>query len=401
MAKAERAEVLVVGGGIGGLTTALALACDGRAVRVLERAQEFGEIGAGIQLAPNATRVLGALGVMEHIREVAVLPRRLVLGDALSGDELSALDLTDFPQRYGAVYVVLHRGDLLHILLEACQRHGVALESDTFVVRVENLGRGARAVSDDGRVFEGALLVGADGLHSGIRPLCSDDEPICSGYVAYRGAVPLEQAPRRADLGDVIAWIGPGLHFVQYPLRSGRLYNQVAVFRSDRYQRGEPDWGGPEELDERFSATCQHIQEALPALGREQRWPMYDRLPIDTFVKGRVALLGDAAHPMLQYLAQGACQAIEDAATLAASLRRHTPGPLMDDDAGIDAALRTYQEVRVPRTTQVQRTARLWGDIWHTDGLAKLLRDELLLRRHPNDHTYIEWLYGWQAPEGS
>src|SRR6266566_4987270 len=165
------------------------------------------------------------------------------------------------------------------------------------------------------------------------------------------------------------------------------MYNQVAVFRSPAYQAGASQWGTPAELDEVFSVTCPQVRHALAALWRNRCWPMYDREPIGTWVTGRLALLGDAAHPMLQYLAQGACQAIEDAATLAASLRRHTPGPLMDDDAGIDAAL---------RTTQVQRTARLWGDIWHTDGLAKLLRDELLLRRHPNDHTYIEWLYGWQ-----
>lgn len=395
MSGADAGELLIVGGGIGGLTAALAVARTGRAVRVLEQAADFVEIGAGIQLAPNATRILDRLGVMDQIQEAGVLPRRLVLGDALTGDELTALDLTDFPERYGGVYVVLHRADLLRILLEACVEHGVALETNAAVIRVDDTGDRALAVCRDGRAFDGAAVVGADGLHSVIRPLFTQDELICSGYVAYRGAVPIEQVSQRADLGDVVAWIGPGLHFVQYPLRSGGFYNQVAVFRSDAYRCGVEDWGNPQELEERFAVTCRHVRDALPAIVRDQRWPMSDRLPAGTWVRGRIALLGDAAHPMLQYLAQGACQAIEDAATLAAELERHAGGGsrAAGNRDGIGAALLSYQAIRAPRAARVQRNARTWGDIWHVDGTGKLLRDELLRQRTPRDHKHVEWLY--------
>ncbi|HEV7825241.1 MAG TPA: FAD-dependent monooxygenase [Mycobacteriales bacterium] len=378
------AEFLVIGGGIGGLATALAVARTGRAVRVLERSAEFGEVGAGIQLAPNATRILDGLGVLDAIREVGVLPRRLVLADAVSGGELTALDLTDFPARYGAPYVVVHRTDLHRILLAACAAEGVALETSAHVTDVRDLGSTVELATADGRTLTGSAAVGADGLRSQVRRLFSDDEPICSGYVAYRGAVPMEQVGRHTDRRDVVAWVGPGLHLVQYPLRSGRMYNQVAVFRSDAYTRGETDWGTPAELEERFAVCSEHVRESIPLLGRDQRWPMYDREPIPTWVKGRVGLLGDAAHPMVQYLAQGACQALEDAATLAAALGRHEVGP----------ALLAYQDVRAPRTARVQRTARTWGQIWHVDGVAKLLRDELFAHRGERDHTHVEWLYG-------
>jgi salicylate hydroxylase len=387
---ADTDELVVIGGGIGGLTTGLAAVRSGRRVRVLERSAQFGEVGAGIQLAPNATRILQELGLLDEIREVGVLPRRIVLGDAMRGGELGALDLTDFVERYGAPYIVMHRSDLLDILLRACQRAGVALETGADVTSLMDDGAGVDVMCTDGRAFRGTAAVAADGLHSRTRALFSDDEAIGSGYVAYRGAVPMDQVSRHADLRDVVAWVGPGLHLVQYPLRSGRFYNQVAVFRSQAFARGEADWGNPAEMDERFAQCCEHVRESTPLLGRDNRWPMYDRAPIPTWVKGRIGLLGDAAHPMLQYLAQGACQAIEDAWTLGAALRRHE-GATGD---GVEAALLAYQAVRVPRTARVQHTARTWGEIWHVDGVGRLLRDEVLRRRAADDHAHVEWLYG-------
>lgn len=213
----------------------------------------------------------------------------------------------------------------------------------------------------------------------------------------------MDQVARHADLRDVVAWIGPGLHLVQYPLRSGQMYNQVAVFRSDAFGRGEADWGNPEELEQRFSACCAHVREPTPLLGRDNRWPMYDRRPIPTWVKGRIGLLGDAAHPMLQYLAQGGCQAIEDAATLALALERTDDAAGAGGDAAgaggeMESALLAYQDARASRTARVQRTARIWGEIWHLDGTAKLVRDELFRRRRDDDHTHVGWLYGRAAP---
>jgi 3-hydroxybenzoate 6-monooxygenase len=311
-----------------------------------------------------------------------------VLADAISSRELTSLELTDFPARYGAPYLVLHRNDLLSALLDACVHAGVQLCTNAYVTGLEDTGTEVVATCADGREFTAGVAIGADGLHSRIRKYLVDDEPVNSGFVAYRGAVPMEQVERHADLRDVVAWLGPGLHLVQYPLRSGRMYNQVAVFRSPGYLRGEADWGGPQELKEAFAGCSEHVRESLSTLSIDNRWPMLDRLPIPDWISGRVALLGDAAHPMLQYLAQGACQALEDADALAAALT---------EAAGLgrpfSEGLARYAAVRVPRATRVQRTARTWGEIWHVGGVAKLIRDELLFDRDITDHKHVAWLY--------
>jgi 3-hydroxybenzoate 6-monooxygenase len=382
-------EVLVAGGGIGGLTAALALARKGQRVRVLERSHEFAELGAGLQMAPNASRVLARLGVLDRVIEVGVPPRRLVFRSAVTGRDLAAIDVGErFRRRYGGPYVVLHRSDLLDILVGACTAAGVTLSPDSEVVTVTDRGDAVDVTCADGTSHRGRAVIVADGLHSRLRKLFSDDEPVCSGFAAYRGTVDVTQMTRHPGLDDVVAWIGPGLHLVQYPLRAGTLYNQVAVFRSRRYEAGEPDWGGPDELDSAFAGCCDRVREALSSLWRDRYWPMYDRPPMDNWARGRVALLGDAAHPMLQYLAQGACQAIEDADALAGALARQA-GP-----DGVPAALAAYVRARAPQAMRVQRTARLWGDVWHVDGVAAVLRDELFTRQAADYHRYTDWLYG-------
>ncbi|MCW2695088.1 MAG: hypothetical protein JWR62_173 [Modestobacter sp.] len=387
------ADVVVVGGGIGGLTAALALARAGRSVRVLERSAEFAEVGAGLQLAPNATRELRRLGVLDQIVAHGVLPRRLVIRDALDGSELTHRVLDEeFEARYGGPYVVLHRSDLLDVLVGACAAAGVALETGRQTVDVRQDDDGVEVTCADGSVHGASAVVGADGLRSSLRARLSDDEPVSSGYVAYRGTVPFEQAAEHVDPGDVTVFIGPGMHCVQYALRAGEMVNTVAVFRSPGHLADptDPDWGGPEELDEVFAQACGPVREALPLLWRDRRWQMYDREPIQHWVEGRLALLGDAAHPMLQYLAQGACQSIEDGVTLAAALSPE-PAALAGD---VPAALADYAEARRDRTARVQSTARIWGEIWHVDGLTRLLRNELL-RVLPTDHArHLDWLYG-------
>jgi salicylate hydroxylase len=380
--------MLVVGGGIGGLTTALAMARDGRRVRVLDRAKEFAELGAGLQLAPNATRVLDRLGLLEQVIGVGVLPRRLLFRNALTGKPLTSLGLAGgFRERYGAPYVVLHRSDLLSILVEACVAAGVELLPEQDVQSVTDHGDRVSVDCANGARHEGSALIAADGLRSRTRRLFSDDEPLCSGYVAYRGTMDIGQVRQEVDLDDVVVWLGPGLHLVQYPLRSGTMYNQVAVFRSEQYAAGAADWGTPEELDQVFSAGCDEVREALRHMWRDRRWPMYDREPIGTWTRGRVTLLGDAAHPMLQYLAQGACQAIEDADALATALRTGDGRPVGD-------SFEAYQRARAAHTARVQRTARFWGDTWHIGGAGAVLRDELFSRHPADDYRYTDWLYG-------
>lgn len=391
MAKSESGSdgpVVIVGGGIGGLASALSLARAGQEVLVLEKAPEFAEIGAGLQLAPNATRVLESLGLLEKIKSLGVLPNKLVIRAALTDTPLTYLEIgEDFLRRYETPYVVMHRNDLLSTILQACQEESsIELCPGKEIIEVDNTDGGIVATCSDGSTYSGKALIGADGLWSTVRKKLVDDSPICSGYVAYRGAVPIEMATVHAPLDEVVAWIGPGMHYVQYPLRSGKLYNQVAVFRSDQYLEGKEDWGNPEELDLKLSAACDHIKAASKLLGKDHRWPMYDRDPIDRWTDGNITLLGDAAHPMLQYLAQGACQAIEDAYVIGEVFKA--------PHDNVHEALVKYENIRRPHTSRIQTTARTWGDIWHIDGVGMMLRDELFRQRDPDDHTHIEWIYG-------
>jgi 2-polyprenyl-6-methoxyphenol hydroxylase-like FAD-dependent oxidoreductase len=386
-------DVVVVGGGIGGLANAYALATTGHRVRVLERAPEFAEVGAGLQMAPNATRILREWGLLDEVVAAGVLPRRLVFKDAIDGSELTHLDLgTDFVQRYGAPYVVIHRSDLLTILARACERAGVELVAGCAVDDVHALDDSAVVLAgrDEHRAD---VALAADGLRSALRGKFSADEPVCSGYVAYRGALPTADVVGGVDedaMRDVVVYLGAGCHLVQYPLRRGEMFNMVAVFESPAYHRGESEWGGPDELDEVFAGSCDEVRRGLASLWRDRRWPMFDRLPISSWVKGRLALTGDAAHPMLQYLAQGACQAIEDAHCLSTEAAKLSA----ESDLDWSRVLAAYEQTRTARTARVQSTARVWGDIWHVDGLARSLRNELLRDRDPADHKHLDWLYG-------
>jgi salicylate hydroxylase len=388
-------DVVVVGGGIGGLGTALALARAGHNVRVLEQAAEFGEVGAGLQMAPNATRILRDWGLLDQVLDHGVTPRRLIMRDALDGQELTHVDLADAAQRYGAPYVVIHRSDLHAILLSGCRAAGVDLLTDTAVSEVKTAPDHATAVSD-GRRDTGRIVVAADGLGSRLRQRLSDDEPVSSAYVAYRGTVPVADLADTSKLAleDVTVFVGPGCHLVQYPLRRGEILNQVAVFLSPKAISGDDNWGTPDELDAAFAAMCEPVREALPYLWRDRWWRMFDREPIDNWVDGRLALTGDAAHPMLQYLAQGACQALEDAASLSEQVVKHSRGNGAEPHGtDWDVALACYRSARTRRTAQVQRNARHWGDLWHGDGLFRATRNALLLDRDPADYRYIDWLY--------
>jgi len=309
-----------------------------------------------------------------------------------------------FERRYGYAYSVMHRGDLLTVLHEACRAEDrITLEAGREVTELSDDGGAARVRFADGGGYECGAVVGADGLWSAARTLVSGDVPVCQKFVAYRGtlqasdvAVPAAGNGTPAGPNDEIIWIGPGKHLVQYPIRRGELYNQVAVFHSRSYSRETEltdRWGTPAELDQAFAACCDPVRAGVALIGRDRRWVMYDREPLDNWTTGRITLLGDAAHPMVQYLAQGACQAIEDAGCLARQLTAC--------DGDVVKAFAAYQAERIPRTALIQRSARIWGEIWHDDGpIIPLLRDRILTRRDPNDYTDLDWLYQDQ-PEAS
>ncbi|GAB7055581.1 MULTISPECIES: FAD-dependent monooxygenase [unclassified Paenibacillus] len=392
MTKTNNIPFMVIGGGIGGLAAALSIAKTGRPVQVLEQAPEFAEVGAGLQLAPNALAVLDKLGVLGTVMEKAVAPRRLVLMDAITGQEMTALDLGGaFLRRYGYPYIVTHRSDLLDALLAACRSHDlITLLNNKEALSVEDLGDRARVSCRDGSVYTADAVIGADGLWSRTRKLFVEDKAVCSHYVAYRGTIPISEIPE-ANLDDVVCWIGPNLHLVQYPVRRKELYNQVVVFRSYQYKEDSDDWGTTAELDERFSVCCPSVLNAVSFIHRQRRWPLYDRQPIHTWTEGRIALLGDSGHPMLQYLAQGACQALEDAFVLGEKLEAH--------GSQIQQAFMAYQQERAPRAAKVQQTARVFGDILHTeDNTAILLRNAILSQRKTDDYSVVDWLYGTFVP---
>lgn len=387
----EKLPILIVGGGIGGLTTALALSRRNLRVHVVEKAPEFGEIGAGIQLAPNAMHVLDQIGVLPEINKHAVFPSRLVWMDAIRAQKITEIDLGEgFKRRYGHPYIVMHRSDLLQALLSACQANKlITLEANRNVAAVEDLGDTARVRFADGTVYETDLLLGADGLWSTVRGLVADDTPVCHGYVAYRGTIPIAQMSSHAGLDNVVMWVGPNMHFVQYPVRRAELYNQVAVFRSKRYRPGTDDWGTVDELDAHYAQTCDYVQAGIKLMWRDKRWAMHDREPILNWTRNRIGLLGDAAHPMFQYIAQGACQAIEDGLCLANHVAALAGQPVK--------ALAAYENDRKLRTARVQITARAMGAYFHLDGVPAIVRNDLMSRRKADDYSMIDWLYGHKA----
>src|SRR3954470_22437512 len=356
---ANPSEILIVGGGIGGVATALALAKRGIRSQVFEKAPEFGEIGYGIQQGPNAYRMLDWLGVMKELEPQAVFTRNLILIDALTDRELTRIDCgAKFRARYGAPYTVVHRRDLHGALLDACRRRGeIALHTSKELVCFEDRGTGVVARFADGSQAEGRVLVGADGLRSRVREIViGDGAPRPAGHVTYRGVVPVDQVRDQSHFDDMVIWIGPSLHLVQYRLRGGTVMNNVATVVSRKFALGERDhYGGPDELMDVFSRTTPHVQEMLSYVGKDKNWVLHDREPNPGWVKGNVCLLGDAAHPTLQYLAQGACMAIEDAVVISAKLAAALKGGA----GSVEPALRSYKEERYLRTARVMVTSRI------------------------------------------
>jgi len=392
VARPERIPLLIVGGGIGGLAAALAASHAGYRAHVIEKAEEFTEIGAGLQLAPNATRMLDRLGIWSEIQRHAIFPKRLIMMDAVSGQHITSLNLDQqFMEHFGYPYIVMHRGDLLSVELDACRRNSsITLENNREAVRIEDFGDGARVECVDGSIYECDALVGVDGLWSTTRKVVHDDgDPICAQFVAYRGTLPIDEAPQDSDFDNVTLWVGPDLHFVQYCVRKGKLFNQVAVFRSYRYKESSDDWGGVDELEEHFGKMCPRVRAAVAKIKRNRRWPMLDRLPIPNWTRNRITLLGDAAHPMLQYIAQGACQALEDAVCLGDNLKKYS--------GDVARAFLAYQQPRIERTSRVQGIARSFGEIKHVHGVSIQLRNALLAKRTADDYEYFEWLYGYKG----
>ena len=393
MANWKDEQVLIVGGGIGGLTAALALARQGIRSQVIEQAAAFKEIGAGIQLGPNVFRMFERLGLIEPISALAVFPENLVMLDSISGEEVTRIPLGDaFRRKFHYPYALIHRADLHNVLLEHCRKSNlIRLDAAQKVVDLAETSGVITAKTANGKDYRCAALIGADGLWSTIREfVVGDGKPKPAGHIAYRAVLPTMEIPEQYRWRNMTLWAGEKVHFVLYPLRTGELYNLVAVFHSNRYEEGWDSFGDPAELHERFAATCAPVRMLLAKIESWRMWVLCDRPPVKDWSRGRVTLLGDAAHPMLQYLAQGACMAVEDAVCLA--------DKAVEMNGDYAKAFRAYQAARYLRTGRVQIMARVYGEFYHAGGVAKELRNLMLGSRTPDDAmTGLDWLYGEQT----
>ena len=397
---ATAAPILVSGGGIGGLAAALVLAKDGHAVTVLEQAAAFGEIGAGIQLGPNIFRMFDYLDMTGAINRVAFFPPGLALNDVRTGEKVVRVALGDSARaNYGFPYGVIYRADLHRVFLEACQAQPhITLRTSAKVESFDQSADGvtvqlASSVSGQlGETLHGSALIGADGLWSQIREaIVGDGKPRVSGHVAYRAVLDRADVPPHLWSDDVVLWGGEKTHLVHYPLRQGELFNLVAVFHSSKHDEGWNAFGDTDELNARFSEACPPVRELLGKIETWKMWVLCDREPVKNWTDRRVTLLGDAAHPMLQYLAQGAGQAIEDAVVLREALR-FTRGDVPE-------AFQKYQQARYLRTGRVQLTARFYGDIYHAAGVQRELRNQLFQSGTESaGFAGLKWMYDGIEP---
>ena len=385
------APILVAGGGIGGLAAAYALARQGIPVRVLEQASEFREIGAGIQLGPNVFKAFERLGLKDAVMADVHVPPAMEMRDALTGQSVIRipLDTPEFAARFQQPYAVIHRHDIHGVFLRACQGNNlITLENNRTVTEFAQDDDAVTVTLESGEQVRGRALVGCDGMWSKVREkVVGDGKPNVSGHIAYRAVLKRAEVPDDLWNPDVVLWAGPRTHLVTYPLRRGEIYNLVAVFHSKRYVEGWNTEANASDLWEHFKGQRPEVMRMLERIETWRMWVLCDREPVKDWSQGRVTLLGDAAHPMLQYLAQGACMATEDAVVLADHVAESP-----DDPA---AAFRNYVQQRYLRTARVQIMARVYGDFYHARGPAAELRNQMLGSRTPEQsYDGIAWLYG-------
>lgn len=388
-------KVLIAGGGIGGLSAALCLLHNGIDVTVLERAPELGEVGAGIQIPPNAMKIFRALGIDSALSEAGFKPEALEARMGHSGRQLFRLPLSENAlARWGAPYLHIHRADYISVLETALRvKSPNALRLGAEVDDVEQTGSGVKAILVDGTIVDGDVLIGADGIHSTIRSLMlGPQSPVFTGNVAWRAVVPIEALGENAPRPTACVWMGAGRHCVTYQLRGGTLANFVGVVERDDWQiESWTERGTKEDALRDFAGWHPTITDLLQNTDDLFRWALFDRPPLERWVNGRVALLGDAAHPMLPFMAQGAAMAIEDGWVLAGELAR---------SVSTERALTRYQSIRIGRASRVQAGSRANAKTFHKSGrlgqlmtygpmwLAGHIAPSLIYRRQDSLYAY-------------
>lgn len=387
--------IIIVGGGLGGLSTAVALAQRGYTVHVLEGAPEFGAIGFGIQFGPNVFHAFDRLGVSTAVIEKADSPPDVMMFDAFSGREVTRVPTgVSFRRRFKYPYIIIHRIDLHNVLLDACRREPlITLKPDVTVTRYDERPDGIGVTTEDGRSFSGALLIGADGIRSRIRAqMLADGEPRPNGFMGFRTIVPMNEVTTDVQRDIVALWAGPGFHIVHYPLRHGTLFNIVAVFRRSAHSERGDVAAYRDELETVYRHAHPTMKALLAMLDLARRQAVGDRDPIRHWHKGRVVLIGDAAHPTLQTLAQGACMAIEDGPCLADCIHAA--------NGDHETAFRRFENVRSVRTARVTLESRAIWEVYHADGIARdVYWQKLGERREADTFQCLAWLYdGFHLP---
>jgi 2-polyprenyl-6-methoxyphenol hydroxylase-like FAD-dependent oxidoreductase len=385
--------IIVAGGGIGGIAAALALVRQGYKVKVLEQASKLGEIGAGLQVGPNGFAAFDALGVGEQMRARAVYTDHMVMHDALDEYQVGLIPTGEaFLQRFGNPYAVIHRADAHQSLLDGAteNKDRIELLTATTVTHVEQDERSVTVFDTKRGVHRGAALIAADGVKSAIRKQFVGDDARVSGHVVYRAVVEKKDFPENLRWNAASIWVGPNCHLVHYPLRGGEQYNVVVTFHSRDKEEWSVRTGSRDEVLSYFTDICPKARQLIELPKDWTRWATADREPIAQWNFGRVTLLGDAAHATLQYLAQGACMALEDAVTLGEALKAN--------NNDIALAFAQYQNARVSRTARIVLSAREMGRIFHAKGVERLVRNNLWKGRSPERfYDAMEWLYGWNV----
>ena len=384
--------ILIAGGGIGGFAAALALVKRGFHVKVLEQAPAIGEIGAGIQLGPNAFHAFDALGIGDTARAMAVYTDYMVMHDAVDAYQVGKIPTGEaFRQRFGNPYAVIHRADMHMSLVNGAKASGeVDIITNCHIERVEQDADGVSVFDQHGTEYRGQALIAADGVKSVVRQKYVGDPALVTGHVVYRAVVSKDEFPADLQWNAASIWVGPHCHLVHYPLRGGEEYNIVVTFHSREQEEWGVKDGSKEEVFSYFTEVCPQAHQLIELPKSWKRWATADREPIDTWTFGRVTLLGDAAHPTTQYMAQGACMAMEDAVTLGEALRVH--------DNDIAKAFDMYQRARVARTARIVLSSRQMGKIYHAKGVERMIRNDLWRGRSAERfYDAMEWLYGWNV----
>ncbi|WP_085726583.1 3-hydroxybenzoate 6-monooxygenase [Pseudomonas sp. R37(2017)] len=389
-AQNQKQSIIVVGGGIGGLAAAQALTQQGIAVLLLEQADHIGEIGAGIQLGPNAYAALDALGAGVAARSRSVFTDHLIMMDAIDAHEVARIDVGQaFRDRFGNPYGVIHRADIHLSILEAVQNNPlIQFKTSVRIERIEQDEAGVTLNDQHGNTYRADAVIGCDGVRSVVRDALHGEPPRVTGHVVYRAVVDEKDMPEDLRVNAPMLWAGPRCHLVHYPLRGGKQYNLVVTFHSKEQEEWGVTEGSKEEVLQYFEGIHPRPRQMLDRPTSWRRWATADRDPVESWGEGRITILGDAAHPMTQYLAQGACSALEDAVVLGQAIKQC--------DFDLPAAFRLYETIRIPRTARILWSAREMGRLYHAKGVERQVRNQLWDGRTQEQfYDALQWLYGW------